>query len=251
MAKFTPQEELFEKLNFIEKLKNKCFITSTILTIILPILNINILNVSFSVLSLIILSSLDVWSEDCRNNAEKARRCDLFDNSFGTKYNTNYSIEYYSNDDISLGIYKTIVNIFQNCFWSLEISKKMKKSALVKTILFFSIIIIFAIFGFSNNIFSIPMLQIFLSKEVLIKYINICRYNKELEIIFEDLKKLFSDKLIKENPEQKIGELVYIVTKYECNISNYKLDLDSKIFEKENDVLENEWIEIKKRYEIT
>ena len=84
----------------------------------------------------------------------------------------------------------------------------------------------------------------------MIKYINIYRYNKELEIIFEDLKKLFSDKLLKENPEQKIGEMIYIITKYECNISNYKLDLNSKIFEKENDILEKKWIEIKKRYEI-
>lgn len=251
MAKFTPQEELFKKLNFIEKWKTGCFIVSIIGTIILPILkNSNILNVIFSVFFLIILSSLDVWSESCRNNAEKTRRCDLFDNSFGTKYNTNYSIEYYSNDDISLGIYKTLVNIFQNCFWSFEISKKMKESELIKTILFSIIIIIFAIIGFSNNVFSIPMLQLFLSKEILIKYINIYIYNKELEIIFEDLKKLFSDKLLKENPEQKIGEMIYIITKYECNISNYKLDLNSKIFEKENDILEKKWIEIKKRYEI-
>ena len=199
----------------------------------------------------LILSSLDIASEICRNNAEKTRRFDLFDNSFGTKYNISSSIEYYSNDNISLGIYKLIVNVFQNCFWSFEISKKMKKLELIKTIIFSIIIIIFAILGFSNHILSTSMLQLFLSREIIIKCINIYRYNKELEIIFEDLKKIFSDKLIKENPGQKIGEIIYIITKYECNISNYKLDLNSKIFKKENNILENKWVEIKKRYQIT
>ena len=96
---------------------------------------------------------------------------------------------------------------------------------------------------------SIPVLQLFLSQEFLVKYINLDRYNRELEDIFEELKDLFSRNL-NDNIESEQARVLNIIVRYECNISNWKIDLDSNIFNSEDARLEKEWSKIKNTYNI-
>ncbi len=98
-------------------------------------------------------------------------------------------------------------------------------------------------------VISIPVLQLFLSQEFLVKYINLDRYNRELEDIFEELKDLFSRNL-NDNIESEQARVLNIIVRYECNISNWKIDLDSNIFNSEDARLEKEWSKIKNTYNI-
>ncbi len=249
MADYTPQEDFFSKLQEIEKSRCIVFWISIIGSALIPLFNNDKFNSGFTAISLIVLICLGIQSENYRSNAEKKRRSDLFDNSFGTKYNHDKSRGYYSNDEIPKGMYKIATNVFQNCLWSLEISNKMKDKEKIKNIVIGGAIAIFALFGFLNNMISIPVLQLFLSQEFLVKYINLDRYNKELEEIFKELKDLFSRNL-KDNIDIEEARLFNIILRYECNISNWKMDLDSKIYSSEDARLEQEWSKIKDTYDI-
>lgn len=249
MAEYTPQNNFFNKLRKTEKFRYKLFCISIIGSTIIPLFNNSNINNIFTIICLIVLIYLELQSEHYRNNAEKKRRNDLFDNSFSTKYNHDKSEGYYSNDEIPNGIYKMAINVFQNCFWSLTISTKMKEREKNKNLIIGGIIALFAIFGFIRNTISIPVLQIFLSQEFLIKYIKLDRYNKELENIFNELKEMFSKNLI-DNIENEQAKLLNVIIKYECNILNFKIDLDSDIYSNENDRLEKEWRKIKDYYNI-
>lgn len=249
MADYTPQEDFFSKLQKIEKYRCKIFWISIIGSALIPLLNNDKLNSGFTAIVLIVLIYLDIQSEDYRSNAEKKRRNDLFDNSFGTKYNHNKSTGYYSNDEIPNSMYKIATNVFQNCFWSLEISSKMKEKEKVKNSIIGVIVALFAIFGFCNNMISIPVLQLFLSKEFIVKYISLDKYNREIEEIFKELKDLFSRNL-KDNIDREEARVFNVILRYECNISNWKIDLDSKIYNNEDPRLEQEWSKMKDTYNI-
>ncbi|WP_305303338.1 hypothetical protein [Romboutsia ilealis] len=249
MSEYTPQQDFFVKLQKTEKFRCKVFWISIIGSAIIPLFNNSNINSIFTIISLIVLIYLDVQLDYYRSNAEKKRRSDLFDNSFGTKYNHDKSKGYYSNDEIPNGTYKIATNVFQNCFWSLNISTKMKEKEKIKNIAIGGVIVLFAVFGFLNNMISIPVLQLFLSQEFLVKYINLDRYNRELEDIFEELKDLFSRNL-NDNIESEQARVLNIIVRYECNISNWKIDLDSNIFNSEDARLEKEWSKIKNTYNI-
>ncbi|MGL6107712.1 hypothetical protein [Romboutsia sp.] len=249
MAEYTPQNDFFAKLQKTEKNRCRVFWVSVIGSAIIPLFNISNANSIFTIASLIVLIYLGVQSDYYRSNAEKKRRSDLFDNSFGTKYNHDKSKGYYSNDEIPNGMYKVATNVFQNCFWSLEISTKMKEKEKIKNLVVGIVIALFAVFGFLNNMISIPVLQLFLSQEFLVKYINLDRYNRELEDIFKELKDLFSRNL-NDSIESEQARLLNVIIRYECNILNWKIDLDSKIFNSEDARLEQEWSKMKNTYNI-
>ncbi|WP_394900163.1 hypothetical protein, partial [Clostridium butyricum] len=74
-----------------------------------------------SIFSLIFLSILRYTREYYQEKGEAIRRADLIDNSFGTKLSIKSSLDYYSNDDVNNSLYKILINIFENCFFHLQL----------------------------------------------------------------------------------------------------------------------------------
>lgn len=181
--------------------------------------------------------------------AEKKRRSDMFDNAFGTKLNFKESEGYFTNDSTPKGTKKLAVNLFQNCFWSSSISKKMIGPVILKTVVVSVVILVLAFWGFKNVILVIPVLQIFFSVFVLKGMIKLILFSRECDRILEELKELFDNQ--DNYPHAKfLGRVIKAYNDYETNIARSMVQLNSKVFKRMNDTLETEWSEIKKKYKI-
>lgn len=262
MAEHTPQDIYFNKANRWSLFRKIVFIGSLLISVILTFIStaykqvgLNFVNNGVLIVSLVLLFIAENKEDEYRSEADKIRRKELIGNSFGKFYNNEPSIEYYNNDEIETGLYKLIFNLSESCFWSLEVSSRMKDKEFIKTLIIGIILVIIAIYGFGNSLIAIPVLQIFLSKDVISRYITIKNYNNELNIIFEDIKSLFIDNpdknTVMTNKEHKI---IDILLRYECNIASSKIKLESKLFSSklrkyklQHLEVEKKWNEIKKQ----
>lgn len=228
MAEYAPHNIYFDKANKCSRFRKIVFITSLILSFILTFIstiykqmNLSFINNLVLILSLVILFIVE-------------------------------------NDEIDEGLYKLIINLFESCFWSLEVSKRMKDKESIKTYIMGIVLILISMYGLGNSLIAIPILQIFLSKDVVARYLAIKNYNSELNNIFDEIKSLFVDNRNASsevtNQEHKI---IDILLRYECNIEGSKVNLESKLFtskkEKyklEHQELERKWNNIKTKYNI-
>jgi hypothetical protein len=178
-------------------------------------------------------------------SAEKIRRNDFIDNSFGSTLNISSSENYFTNNGIEKGIYKASVNLFENCLFSMNISKKMLIYEVIKTSLFVLILIPMAIYGFKNAQISLPLLETFLSVNVIGKLIKLFIYKHNCKACFEKLKEMVEIPDFKKNPNKYIDKFLSCYSAYETNISWGSIVLSGRIYNKLNPKLSKEWEEIK------
>lgn len=192
-------------------------------------------------------------SQNFRYEAESIRRMDFIDNSFGTKYIEDSSENYYDNSEIDHGLYKMIVNVFENALFSTKISERMHNKSKTKNWIAIVIMISFALFGFSKNIYISPCVQLLLSGYFILEYFDIKEYKERTNQIYLDIKKLFDKGLKNEitSIDANIAEIVRIYVLYESNIADKKLLLDSKIYNELNPELTLKWETIKQKYNIS
>lgn len=105
--------------------------------------NINI----FFIISFAVLSFL---SDIFFYQASIQRREDFIDNSFNSNIAEDRSKEYYTNENITSGMYKIAVNSFENAFFSYNIASKMTPKLWVKHVTFALLVLIFAVFGYND-----------------------------------------------------------------------------------------------------
>ncbi|BDU50897.1 hypothetical protein [Haliovirga abyssi] len=249
MAKSSPQTNFFMKSLYLDRWYNKIFILIIFLSIIFIFLKLDILVNILSILFIIVLGVLKYLIDFYREKGEIIRRRDFIDNSFGSKLHYENSEGYYDNEEIEEGLYKTIVNLFENTFFSKEISEKMKQKVLYNSIIPGIIIIGFSVLGFANSQIALPILQLFLSKIFIMKTINVWNYNKNTEDIFNRIIMLFNELKIEEIGKYE-PQILNLWIEYECSISNYKLFLDSKIYNELNPILIEKWNIMKEKYKI-
>lgn len=128
----------------------------------------------------------------------------------------------------------------------------MKKKSIIINSGFSILIICLSIYGFKNNALALPILQLFLSKYFIENLITIFNYSSNVDSTLKDIRKLFSNGISKDSMKNVIiqGQVIYIIIKYETNISHSKLFLDSNIFNNLNTILTNDWKQIKNKYSI-
>jgi len=83
-------------------------------------------------------------------SAEKVKRGDLIDNSFGTCYSDCNSAGYYNNDDIPFGVKKLAINTYESSFHTEQTLRKMLFKYAMK-MLIFSIPFLVSIFSIGGN----------------------------------------------------------------------------------------------------
>lgn len=176
--------------------------------------------------------------------AESKRRKDLIDNAFSTKYSLKNSEEYYTNEEVNPGINKLGVNLFQNLFFTVTVTKGMRAKVIVKSSLFLVVFILMAIYGFKNSPLALPILQILFSAFVLGDLIKLLLFIHRNEIILENIQQYFSE------AQNNEATVLKSFVEYETNLSWASILLDGKVFNKINDQTEKEWQLIKEKYQI-
>ena len=157
--KTVPYQNLFELTEKYSKCSNYFLIGSTTFSIIssnifcqtfagattyLEIVNSgnSVLILSFIVFEILVNTTFF--------KAEKKRRLDFIDNSFGTKLNGLRSEGYFTNDDISTGVLKLAANCFENSFFTSHITALMKRKEIFKAAVIIFVFITSSAFGNKN-----------------------------------------------------------------------------------------------------
>lgn len=248
----SPQTNYFQLASKYQKIYDILFLIIGILTIILNFINANkILNL-ISIFGFVILLIIERNIQSFKNSAEEIRRMDFIDNSLGTRYIENSSEGYYDTSEIEHGLYKMMTNVFENSFFSFEISKNMYIKTKINQSIVVIILIGFSVFGFLKAEYIGAILQILLSRQIILKLFDLQEYNQKTNAIFNDLKKLFDSGFqnTTESINENLPEIIKIYMEYETNISDKKLSLNSKIYMEMNEELTERWNEIKIKYEI-
>ena len=253
MTKKVPHDKLYKLVTNLSSALNWLLIISTIISIVIIILNnINLnsnpntslwLSRSLALIA-IVFFILDVIQSHIYHRAELQRKNDFMDNSLQTKLADANSNEYYTNDDISKGVYKMGVNCFENSFFTKTISSKMLVKQITYTIVIW-ILLWCVILTAPNNVY-IEVILLALPFSVANDTRKLYRLNKNVEMVFGTFKKIFSS--TKKSKRESL--IIDNVISYEKAISYSSIPLNSKIFDELNDELSIEWNDIKKQHNI-
>jgi len=176
--------------------------------------------------------------------AEQRRRKDFIDNSLETNLSDFKSKGYYSNEEISPGIYKMGVNCFENAFFSSAISGKMIFRLIILSLL---VILIFCLLIMSSDKITIAtFLQFALPYSILQETIIVVIYYFQVNSILNYFKLLFSS--AQEHKRDLL--LIHNIINYESTISWAGVILSNRIFKKYNEELSAQWERIKQDHNI-
>lgn len=175
--------------------------------------------------------------------AEKQKRLDLFDNSFGTKLSETHSDGYYSNDDVTPGYLKLAVNNFESVFFTYRIMKEDLRCTIAKAIIICALFVCVAILGL-QNIFVI-LIQITLPITILVESIRYVVTESRVEGIYLEYRKLFEKK-----DSIRDADILNQLVNYTATLTAGNVLLSNRTYNRLNASLSKEWEEIKKEFEI-
>lgn len=135
MAQFAPHYATFTTINRIRAFSNFLFwaiFVLSLLDLVLPhdkpeLLSTKIFEIG-QIVNIIFLISF-FFSEGIVDLilvpiSDNKRRDDFLDNSIGSNLSLRQSVAYYDNDEVTQGLYKVAVNLFENCFFTHSLTKK-------------------------------------------------------------------------------------------------------------------------------
>ena len=174
------------------------------------------------------------------HNVEKRKRNDLIDNSFGTKYSDENTIGYYNNDETENGIKKLALNSYESSFHTESTLKLMLYKNLI-ILIALSIPFLLSIFSKNGSdiirlLFEISIPLTLFSEFIvmLIYYLNVSEINERFKIELTNIGK--------ENiNEIDIPKLLIPIMEYYSIKAWANANLDSKIFNKNNEKISEKW----------
>lgn len=182
-------------------------------------------------------------------SAEKVKRNDLVDNSFGTCYSEANTENYYNNDEINYGIKKLAVNSYESSYHTEYTLKKMLFKYSMN-ILILSIPFLLSIFSKGGHdivrlLFEISIPLIMLSQLfiLIIFYSGVKGVNEKFKIELTNIGN-------KSLEIKDYSRLLNPVLDYYNLKSWASTNLDSKIFNKHNELISGQWITRKKKLKL-
>lgn len=248
MANYSPQTNYFKISEKWNRAYNTSYWMILVFSILSTVLNLDTWVEYVSIFAIIYLNIISYIAENYKLKAEKIRRADFIDNSFGTKFVHDSSDAYYDNDELDFGVKKSMTNLFENSYFSYNVSKEMIKKKSVYNLIFTVIILGLSIYGFSRSNISLPLLQVYLSRYFIIEYLKLNAFHQRAELCFDELKKISVD--MTENRKLTAAEVQFIKTlvDYEAGLAEFNIVMDSKLFNEMNAELTIEWEKMKKKY---
>lgn len=182
-------------------------------------------------------------------SAEKVKRGDLIDNSFGTYYSDNNTEGYYNNDEMPHGIKKLALNTYESSFHTEQTLREMLFKYAMKMLLI-SIPFLISIFSLGGSdivrlLFEISIPLIMLSQFfiLIVYYTGVKGINEHFKIELTNIGNKAID--VKDNSRFLKPVLDYY------NIKSWATtNLDSSIFIKHNDQISAQWIKRKEKLKL-
>lgn len=254
MAQFNPFKGSFEKSKLYSKYAKIALWISTVILLIAFLIRIyysNLLYISdcitrFNCFFILAFGIFSFISDFIFYQASINRREDFIDNSFNSTIAEDRSIDYFTNENISHGIYKMAVNSFENTFYTYQIAQKMTSRLWVKNTVFIILLLIFAIFGYGNA-FTL-LIQLTLPILLLQQAIKHSLFVYRIKRVYENYRRLFNNLKEINDSKQKWPDILTNVLDYETTLSYGAILIDSKIYSKLNFQLSEKWNHLKEQY---
>lgn len=258
ISRFLPYEADYSLLKKCREWETKGLISIGVCSVVLPILNtyssIAIVDFLYKAINLVYFLViigyyiLGIYTETFLYPATaRKRRKGFIDNSLGSKFLNQTVKGYYTNDNLSFGPYKMLVNCCENCYFTLNIAKGMLPQVLAKNIVFGVGFLTVAYFGIKDNLITIPILQILLSSLFVTELIHHLNFIAKLEQLFERFIDIISNK---PSGSQTLQESVLLFLDYETILAYNKAPLSDSVYNRLKKKLSKEWEEIRRRYDI-
>jgi len=259
MAEFSPHTDIYKIKNRLENI-NKFIFWLTLLLSVFPILFaefyteykfVDLINI-FNIIGISLFFIIEILNEFILLPlADNKRRDDFIDNSFGSKFSIRSSIDYYDNQEIENGIYKAAVNQFENCFFTYSLVKISTVSKIVIPTTMLIIMSIIAYYGFSQVPFALTILQAFFSANILGDLVKHLILMNRLANIQDSWLQLFQNIEFKQYVLNFQPHILRFWLQYETLHSKINANISSRVFEKNNARLTEDWNNLKTKYNIT
>lgn len=257
MAAIVPFKVFFDQIKMIEKCISILLYSSTTLVIISLVIDTNFIDYKsvsnflsqINCLFIILYFTLVVFSKCMFFEASSRRRFDFIDDSFNSSFSENKSVEYFTNTELTAGIYKLAVNCFESAIFSYHISKKMTNQVWVKNIIMIILFLIFAIWGYNTLI--ITLFHLSLPFVLIEQGIQHSIYVSRMKKINHDFRILFNDLKGRSNLTNKYAEIIINILNYETALASTPIILDDNIYNKLNPELSEKWNQMKINYSIS
>ncbi len=258
MANLVPQKNDFDKAEAYADYGSKCVWIATALSIVVAVYGVspieNKIVANILALLTLIATVLAAYFERrftrVYRKAEKTRRDGFIDNVFNTKIADIPSEGYYDTDEIDFGMRKLLSNVHENSLFTEKIVEMMFKKAELKLISAIVVVIIVTVLNVYGTQFIVAVLGIFLSMNFWDEYHKLKELQSEMEAVQTDCKNVwehFSGRAGK--PDLKTSAIIIrAFIRYETALAYASIMLDSKIFKEKNQEITDEWIKLKKRY---
>lgn len=242
----TPQRENFYYANRISTIQIWLITIGSVLsfaTLFTPNTITHCINISICIISgLYVITELVFPYFYQKAHEDKIK--DLIDKSLGSKLCDENSENYYTNDEITDGLPKLGVNNFESVFFTKEIVGRMIKG---KIAIFIIVILIYlgSIFVVEKSIL-ITVFQLMLPIQIVKEFVYLWLFYSDVKKICENYNCIYTT--FKKN--ERTPYIIQNVILYEKLLSNYNILTSTRIYNKINDTLSEEWNKNKQKYKI-
>ena len=182
--------------------------------------------------------------------SEQKRRDDFIDNSFGSRFSSANSVDYYNNDNVGIGLYKASGNLFENAFFTYSIVKLLTVRKIILPAIVLLSVWVMAYFGFNEVPLALSVLQVLFSANVLGNLIKHLILLNKVSSIYECWVSVFQISDFKTNTLNHQAQIYRNWLNYETILSRIQPDSPDKFFKKHNPRLTQEWETMKSKYGI-
>jgi len=175
-------------------------------------------------------------------DAESTNRKHLLENAFGVDITNTRSDGYYNNR-FAESFERYITNTFESTFFSMKISEAMIPVSTLKSIIASLLLVLLLVFQPTGVSLS-DVAQTVFSAHLLEDTVSLWAFHSKVKAVFQG----FYERLVSTGANKRDTLLLVAnAQEYECIKAHFKVRLDSKIFDKMNGVLSQQWIDIERR----
>ncbi|TBW91158.1 hypothetical protein MOV58_12295 (plasmid) [Staphylococcus hominis] len=181
---------------------------------------------------------------------ENMRKTHLLSNSLDISLNDEKTKNYYNNTSPP-SIYRLGLNVFENSLFSFEVSKKMLHKERCKVIIFLGIFIVLVLIRSTHIEVILFLVQFLFGTSIINSWLKLESYKSETEKIYNKCRAIY----LSNNEKQKLTKLnlskiLDVTIEYEALKARTGVMLSTKIFNKINPRVSEEWEEIKKELKL-
>jgi len=244
-------EKYYKPIEFFNALAAVFFYGSVLLSLTVPVL-MDLLDksiVQYGTIVFVILVVLHSFTQNLSAfyllpRAEIERRKQLLSNSLGVPLTHSQTNQYYNNER-EVGLKRLSANLMENSFFGKNICLAMLKPERIKVTVY-AVLLLFILLSRDADLGVIIVLtQIFFAGGILFNWVKLEVLRIKNERVYDSLYRLhLSQQGILNSKE--VATLLDIFAEYECAKSSASIKLSSKVFNKLNEGLTEEWNSIKR-----